>query len=131
MNDAMAKIQARERNREKWFRQEIKNNQYLNNLNTLYKNKVNVDYKTQPEGQTTFYNSNENNKKLRDEKIQKNKKDTLEQIQMNNLTKQQMKEIENQMNRNVIQNQLDSFKRMDLQRQEFLTKINSLNNNIL
>ena len=43
INDAMKRVQIRENNREKWLKQQMKNSNYLNNLNNVYKHKLNND----------------------------------------------------------------------------------------
>lgn len=130
MNEAIAKIQERERNREQWFRNEMKNNQYLNNLNTLYKHKVTSLAKPEMD-KASFLTLGEQLLEDRKQNSLNYKLETLDQIKMNSIEKRQRKEREQQENLKIIQAQIEGFNKIDRTRHEFLTKINLLNDQIL
>lgn len=132
MNEAIAKVQERERNREQWFKNEMKNNQYLNSLNTMYKHKVNLAKGQSVEtDSTTFLPVGEFNPEVSKQNHLSNKLDTLDQIKMNSIQKRQRKEKDQEENMRIIQAQIEGFNKIDRTRKEFLTKINHLNEVII
>ena len=54
VNQAVKKVQVREQAREYWVRQQLKNSNYLNRLNSLYKNQTGIESEENPEKTTDF-----------------------------------------------------------------------------